>query len=287
MAYILKNTSGLVNTRLTDTGRLKLSQGNFNISYFQIGDSEVSYNTLATNYNQTRTNILEPNFNSQNSAQGQTNKQNIKYPYYVDGTNGNTYGIPFMSSEVAPIYNTAAIRGFFSGNTTLNTWSAITSNLYVINSNYVVDMNTLTGGTTIKIIYSGCNTNIVRLPAKGDFITIYYDGNGATDCGLAATPTTPTPTPTPTVTPSYDACALPLPTPTPSATCCVVTPTGCTPTPPQQYVMSMSSCYSMLTYRIVDICLDVITLDRVTPNFSYIASGCSYSRILVYPPNMT
>ena len=273
MAYILKNTSGLVNTRLTDTGRLKLSQGNFNISYFQVGDSEVSYNTLANTYNQTRTNILEPNFNSQNSAQGQTNKQNIKYPYYVDGTNGNTYGIPFMSSEVAPIYNTAAIRGFFSGNTTLNTWSAITSNSYVINSNYVVDMNSLSGGTTIKIIYSGCNTNIVRLPAKGDLITIYYDGNGATDCGLVATPTTPTPTPTPTVTPSYDACALPLPTPTPSATCCVVTPTGCTPTPTQQYVMSMSSCYSMLTYRIVDICLDVITLDRVSPDFSYIASG--------------
>ena len=42
MAYIIKNTSGLVNTRMTDTGRLKMSQGNFNISYFQIGDSEPS-----------------------------------------------------------------------------------------------------------------------------------------------------------------------------------------------------------------------------------------------------
>ena len=46
MGYIIKNTSGLINTRLTDAGRQKLSQGNFNISYFQIGDSEVSYNTL-------------------------------------------------------------------------------------------------------------------------------------------------------------------------------------------------------------------------------------------------
>jgi len=43
MGYILKNTAGLINSRLTDTGRLKLSQGSFNISYFQIGDSEVSY----------------------------------------------------------------------------------------------------------------------------------------------------------------------------------------------------------------------------------------------------
>ena len=46
MAYIIKNTSGLVNTRVTDTGRQKLSEGNFNIAYFAIGDSEISYNTL-------------------------------------------------------------------------------------------------------------------------------------------------------------------------------------------------------------------------------------------------
>ena len=41
MGYILKNTSGMVNTRFTDAARQKLSQGNFNIRYFQVGDSEV------------------------------------------------------------------------------------------------------------------------------------------------------------------------------------------------------------------------------------------------------
>ena len=283
MAYILKNTSGLLNTRLTDTGRLKLSQGNFKISYFQVGDSEVSYNTLSPTYNQSNTNILEPNFNSQNSANGQLNKQNVKYPYYVTNSNGSTYGIPFLDSAVTPIYNTAAIRGFFSGNTESNTWSALTSSSYVINSNYIVDMSSLIGDNTIKIIYSGCNTNIVRLPSKGDLITIYYDGNGSTDCHIVSAPSTPTPTPTPTVTPSYDACKLPEPPPTPSSSSWVTT----TPTPTQQYVMSMSNCYSMLTYRIVDICLDVITLDRETPDFSYLLEGCMYSRVLVYPPNMT
>ena len=44
MSYINKTTDGLVNTILTDAGRRRLSQGNFNISYFQIGDSEVCYN---------------------------------------------------------------------------------------------------------------------------------------------------------------------------------------------------------------------------------------------------
>ena len=90
MSYILKNTSALINSRLTDTGREKLSQGNFNISYFQIGDSEVSYNVLDTSYNQSETMILEPAFNAQNSSGNlQSNKQNIKYPYYVKGFKGN------------------------------------------------------------------------------------------------------------------------------------------------------------------------------------------------------
>lgn len=115
MSYILKNTSGLINTRITDTGRLKMSQGNFRISYFQVGDSEVSYNTLPSSYNQYDTNILEPNFNSQNSAGvPNSNKQNVKYPYYVDGSQGNTYGIPFLDSVISPIYN-ANTKRFFHG----------------------------------------------------------------------------------------------------------------------------------------------------------------------------
>jgi hypothetical protein len=51
--------------------------------------------------------------------------------------------------------------------------------------------------------------------------------------------------------------------------------------------INVSSCRNILTYRIVDICLDEITLDRNTPNYSYISSGCSYARTLVYPPKMT
>jgi hypothetical protein len=289
MAYIVKNTSALINTRLTDTARLKLSQGNFNISYFQIGDSEVSYNTLTgTSYNIANNNILEPNFNSQNSAPGQLNKQNVKYPIYVDSNNNNTYGIPFSDPTVAPIYNRATMRGFFSGDSSsvTSSWSAYTDSEYVINSNYVVDVSTVTGGTKIKIIYSGCNVNIVRLPAKGDLITIYFDGN-TISCGTEPIPVTPTSTPTPTPTPSYDACLPPNPTPTPSSTCCVPTPTGCTPTPVINTFVNVNSCFNILTYKIVDICLDVITLDRVTPNYSYILSACTYARTLIYPPNMS
>ena len=68
MSYIIKNTSGLINTRLTDVGRRNISQGNFSISYFQIGDSEVSYNA-ATNYNITNNNNIE----TQNITNNNTN----------------------------------------------------------------------------------------------------------------------------------------------------------------------------------------------------------------------
>jgi hypothetical protein len=46
MAFIIKNTSALINTLITDAARKRISQGKFDISYFQIGDSEVCYNCV-------------------------------------------------------------------------------------------------------------------------------------------------------------------------------------------------------------------------------------------------
>lgn len=181
MAYIIKNTSGLINTRLTDVGRRNLSQGNFNISYFQIGDSEVSY-TAVPNYNQTNNNILMPAFNAQNdTGSPQSNKQNIKYPYYVQGSQGNTYGIPFMESNFQEVYNSAGVKGFFTtGNTEIQTSSA-----YTITSSYFVNMSSLTGGTgtTIQIEFDGFDSNCLSsgTPSINDLVTIVYDGNGG--CG--------------------------------------------------------------------------------------------------------
>ena len=301
MSYILKNTSGLVNTRITDTGRLKLSQGNFNISYFQIGDSEVSYNELPNTYNQSNSVVLEPSFNSQNNAGSpESNKQNIKYPYYVDDNNINTYGIPFMDSVIEPVYNRAPLRGFFTGNTTASTinYSAFTSSKYVVTSNYIVDMSTLNGSNQIKIIQDICDPTNTNRPAIGDFITIYYDGLAKYECSCINLPT-PTPTatigttPTLTNTPTAsntnsDPCASPTPTPTPSATPCL-TPSNkpvCPIPPDPSCVKPAHSCFPILTYRITDICENNVTLDRPTPNYIGLSTYC-FGRILVYPPNMT
>lgn len=175
MAYIIKNTAGLINTRLTDVGRRKLSQGNFNISYFQIGDSEVNY-TAVPNYNQTNNNILMPAFNAQNdTGSPQSNKQNIKYPYYVSGGNGGTYGIPFEDSQVQPIYNAAGVKGFFTGTT--GAWLVQNTSAYTVTSNYWVEMINLDGTDAIPLESDFCEAT-TGSPNVGDFLTIYLDGNG-------------------------------------------------------------------------------------------------------------
>jgi hypothetical protein len=175
MAYIIKNTAGLINTRLTDVGRRKLSQGNFNISYFQVGDSEVSYNAVP-NYNQTNNNILMPAFNAQNdTGSPQSNKQNIKYPYFVEGSEGGTYGIPFENSQVQPVYNSAGVKGFFTGTT--GAWLVQNSSAYTITSNYWVELVTLDGTDVITIESDSCAAT-TGTPNVGDYLTIYMDGLG-------------------------------------------------------------------------------------------------------------
>ncbi len=176
MAYIIKNTSGLINTRVTDVGRRYLSQGNFNISYFQIGDSEVNYKAVE-NYNQSNNNILMPAFNAQNdTGSPQSNKQNIKYPYYLQGSEGITYGIPFMDSQVQPVYNSAGTKGFFSSGGTL----IQASSAYTITSNYWVDIATLTGQTEIEITVdpAECSPS-TGTPSVNDFLTLVVDGVGS------------------------------------------------------------------------------------------------------------
>jgi hypothetical protein len=300
MAYIIKNTSGLINTRVTDTGRQKMSQGNFNVAYFQIGDSEVSYDKHNSNYNQFNSFVQLPPFGSQNSGGfPKSNKQNVKYPYYVDGNSGNTYGIPFMDSSIESVYNSAPLRGFFTGNTTATTisWSAFTNDYYVVSANYTIDLSLLNGTNEIDLIYDPCNPTNVRTPRVGDFITIYYDGFGCTNCNCSNLPTptptssnqsTLTPTPTPSVSTGTINCASPTPTPTPTRTECLTpTPSRQCPPPPESVCLSrVFSCYPILTYRIIAVCENKITLDRPTPNFMGLAPNCE-ARVIIYPPSMT
>jgi len=175
MGYILKNTSGLLNTRITDVGRKAISEGRFNISYFQVGDSEVDYSSTSIASN----NILMPAFCAHNDNSNlNVNKQNVKYPYYLAGTTGTTYGIPFNESVAEEFYNLAADKGFFVSGATI--WSAQTISAYTVTSNFVASMSGITGQTSLVLSANSCSST-VGVPKVGDYVSIIYDGIG--DCG--------------------------------------------------------------------------------------------------------
>lgn len=169
MAYIIKNTTGLINTRVTDAGRRKMSQGNFVIKYFQVGDSEICYTCLPT-YNHSDNFIFEPCFNSHNSTGApENNKQYVKYPIYVDTVSGNTYGIPFMDSTYDSVFNAASPRGFFTG--APGSFQKIVLSSHTLNSNFTAN---IAGGNTVSLIPSSCDPNPGGTAVDGDFITIYF-----------------------------------------------------------------------------------------------------------------
>lgn len=181
MGFIIKNTAGLINTRITDTGRQLLSQGNFNISYFQVGDSEVCYNCAGSVQPSTGF-VLEPSFNAQNSTGSpQSNRENIKYPFYFQGTSGSTYGIPFVGSINTDVYNHTGTLGFFTGNTSAPiVYTAQTSSAYTITSNLIIDYGECVSASTIDLNFDLCAPT-TGTPSVGDIVTIIYDGNAG--CG--------------------------------------------------------------------------------------------------------
>jgi len=181
MGFIIKNTAGLINTRITDTGRQLLSQGNFNISYFQVGDSEVCYNCAGSVQPSTGF-VLEPSFNAQNSTGSpQSNRENIKYPFYFQGTSGSTYGIPFVGSINTDVYNHTGTLGFFTGNTSAPiVYTAQTSSAYTITSNLIIDYGECVSASTIDLNFDSCAPT-TGTPSVGDIVTIIYDGNAG--CG--------------------------------------------------------------------------------------------------------
>ena len=187
MGYIIKENQGLLVTRLTDVGRRKISEGNFNVAYFQIGDSEVNYTALS-NYDNSDYMVLEPPYNAQNNVGiPQSTRTDIKYPFYLQGFAGITYGIPFMASADDSVYNTAAPNGFFVTATTASTcFMPYHTSAYTYNSQYVVNLSgsSFNGGSTILTMSSSpCSDSASGTTiSAGTFVTIYMSGGSSCGC---------------------------------------------------------------------------------------------------------
>jgi len=197
MGYIIKDNQGLLVTRLTDTGRKKISEGNFNIAYFQIGDSEVNYdytdinttNGINSNYNLTNFKVLEPPYNAQNnSGVPQSTKNDIKYPFYLQGTSGITYGIPYAAPYVEEVYNATAPTGFFSATTT-GCYAPIGFSSHTYNTEFFVYLtdNSFNGSTQniqMSTAPSICSANNNGTISAGTIVAFFMMNNGTSNCNI-------------------------------------------------------------------------------------------------------
>jgi hypothetical protein len=182
MGYIIKDNQGLLVTRITDIGRQKISQGNFNIRYFQVGDSEINY-TAVTNYNFTNGEVLEPSYNAQNgTGVPQSNKNDVKYPFYLQSTSSISYGIPFMASSDESVYNTATPNCLFYSSSTVCFSPRLSSN-YTYNSEYTVDLSTVGGAAVeINLVSDPCGTSSSGTISAGTFVVFYLSGDASCTC---------------------------------------------------------------------------------------------------------
>ena len=145
MSYIIPSTNPLINLKITEKGREKLSQGALTFSYWGIGDSEVNYDReeeLETNSSLTTTSkVLRP----------KDDQPNIKY--FLSNPNNTDVLEPMTQANInnikAIINNKAEERGMFSGNFNLG-YSINTGSEYnVIKGS--LDSTSLVGGKTIDL----------------------------------------------------------------------------------------------------------------------------------------
>lgn len=137
MSY-LTTTTALLDAKLTNKGREKIAQGNFNISYFQIGDSEFDYNFPLY------TGGTETNFERVISPMDRHSV--VKYPYLISEvvsgtTTGTTIGTPIMMSKSETTTDDVGPAGFVSqyystGSTVYTYKETVSTGNY--NSNYIL-----------------------------------------------------------------------------------------------------------------------------------------------------
>ena len=172
MGYLNKNTSSLLDIKLTDAARKKMSEGNFNISYFQVGDSEVDYN----HNDYTKLNIIQSSYNQQNNSPiPERNKASVKYPLFLNSTSSNNFGIPINLPQIDEVYNTASPRGFFTG-TTGPFKSVIGDGDHCINNSYTTTVNLFLGGDSITLSLTTPVDNNGDI-SIGDYVVFYTSSN--------------------------------------------------------------------------------------------------------------
>jgi hypothetical protein len=171
MSFLQANSSGILPARITNYGRKKIAQGNFNIAYFQIGDSEFDYTfSEFDGLNNPPQKVLMP----------LDKDSQVKYPYKVSESTltGTTYGIPLQFSETKIVTNNMGPAGYVSEYIAFD--SGTGAGTRVVTPYQVVGISQINGSNQIAVS-DGTVFN------DTEYITIIMDYLGSNDVIRAST----------------------------------------------------------------------------------------------------
>jgi hypothetical protein len=164
MSFILKNTNTAIQMKVTTYGRKLLASGLLTFKKFALSDENVNYKFLTdTNNPGSILNITRP-FD-----------KNPDFKYYIkpsDSSSSNFTDLPPVTATEITVKNTAATRGFFTGNTTAG-FTGLTTTTYVRQANVIVPLSGTTGSTNISL-KQGAGFSFSTEPAVGDYIMVQW-----------------------------------------------------------------------------------------------------------------
>ena len=177
MSFLHENESEHIAARITNEGRQKIAEGNFNITYFQVGDSEYDYNFEEYDGTTGTTNPSQKVFTP-------LDKDSIvKYPYKLSESTvtGTTFGNPVQVSQIETIRNEMGPAGFVSAYLEFDDSTDPCTGTTVECSNERIPVSALSGSTTLYLTgntFSNC-----------EFITIAFTDLVGQDAIISGTST--------------------------------------------------------------------------------------------------
>lgn len=168
MAFIEKEEPVILNIKLTDAGRRKLSEGNLQFKQFALGDSEIDYNLIS-----------EYGFDSTNISLLRPMDKNPKIISFVkdnvDATNLNQ--INNLNSKQFIVDNEAVERGFFEyvNNDEVN---IITDPSYVKQKDCEIRIRDVMGGDELRIRKSSSYSLNIQEPQINDYLMVRWTNPG-------------------------------------------------------------------------------------------------------------
>lgn len=178
MSFLNSNNSEFLSAIITRKGRQSIAEGNFNIKYFQIGDSEFDYNVKFGGFTGAITGgTRAPHQRILAPLDGD---QHVKYPYLIDANELLNFGNAAQQSYVDTLKNPMGPAGFVSQYVPYNATPCTGSTVECLSKK--IDLSVIGGGNILSVTgatdFSECQ--YITLVFKTDFVGSEYTISGNT-----------------------------------------------------------------------------------------------------------